>query len=48
MKTQIHYKNKTLSKKGKGTHGCGQQCGYCWGAGDIRGLTGHENYNKIK
>ena len=33
-----------IEQKGKRTHGHGQQCGDCWGAGrgDIRGLNGNE------
>ena len=31
------------SKKGKRTHGHGQQCGDCWGEEIIRGLSGNGN-----
>ena len=38
-----------LRKKGKRTHGHGQQCGDCWGAEHIRGLKGNvKNTIKIK
>ena len=34
-------------QKGKRTYGHGQQCGDCWGKGDIKGLNGNGNkYNK--
>ena len=28
-----------IEQKGKRTHGHGQQCGDCWGKGDIRELN---------
>ena len=31
-----------LSKKEKGNHGRGQQCGDCWGEEGIKGLNGNE------
>ena len=38
-----------IEQKGKRTHGCGQQCGDCWGKGRIRGLNGSgKNTIKIK
>ena len=35
-----------MEQKRKRTHGHGQQCGDCWGAGSIRGLNRMEKYNK--
>ena len=38
-----------IEKKGKRTHGHGQQCGDCWGEEDIRGLNGNgEKPTKVK
>ena len=36
-------------QRAKRTHGHGQQCGECWGEGNIRGLNGNgKNTIKIK
>ena len=38
-----------MSIKEKRTHGHGQQCGDCWGEGNIGGLSGNvKQYNKKK
>ena len=31
-----------IEQKGKRAHGHGQQCGYCWREGSIKGLKGNE------
>ena len=38
-----------IEQRGKRIHGHGQQCGDCWGEGNIRGLNGNgKNTIKIK
>ena len=37
-----------IEQKGKRTHGRGQQCGDCWGLGDLRGLNGNGIKSTIK
>ena len=39
-------RGRGTEQKGKSTHGHRQQCGDCWGEGNIRGLNGNGNGKK--